>query len=161
MNLSMMLLAALTAQGTPEFTWLGIEGQATDASGDMRYYRVAAGDLNGDGRADKAILKVRCADGRAVEALIAPRDAASGLPTGKRQHKPMVIVKEWGAASPALINAKIGYDVKKVEGSGARTGYDVKKVEGTGARVLIDNEGWTPVTLNDSAPLCAMATTRP
>jgi len=33
---------------------------------------------------------------------IAPRDAASGLPTGKRMHKPMTIVKEWGKASPKL-----------------------------------------------------------
>jgi type VI protein secretion system component Hcp len=39
--------------------------------------RVAAGDVNGDGA------------------------AASGLPTGKRQHKPMVITKEWGTAAPA------------------------------------------------------------
>jgi hypothetical protein len=33
---------------------------------------------------------------------IAPRDAASGMPTGKRMHKPMTIVKEWGAATPKL-----------------------------------------------------------
>ena len=34
--------------------------------------------------------------------IVSPRDAASGLPTGKRMHKPMTIVKEWGAASPKL-----------------------------------------------------------
>ena len=34
--------------------------------------------------------------------IVAPRDAASGMPTGKRMHKPMTIVKEWGAASPKL-----------------------------------------------------------
>jgi type VI secretion system secreted protein Hcp len=34
-----------------------------------------------------------------------PRDAASGLPTGKRQHKPVVFTKEWGAASPQLYQA--------------------------------------------------------
>ena len=34
--------------------------------------------------------------------IVAPRDAASGLPTGKRMHKPMTIVKEWGPASPKL-----------------------------------------------------------
>jgi type VI protein secretion system component Hcp len=37
--------------------------------------RVAVGDVNGDGRAD----------------IVSPRDAASGLPTGKRQHKPMML----------------------------------------------------------------------
>ena len=34
--------------------------------------------------------------------IVSPRDAASGLPTGKRMHKPMTIIKEWGAASPKL-----------------------------------------------------------
>ena len=34
-----------------------------------------------------------------------PRDPASGLPTGKRMHKPIVITKEWDAASPQLYNA--------------------------------------------------------
>ena len=33
----------------------------------------------------------------------APRDAASGLPTGKRQHKPMTITKEWDKSSPKNI----------------------------------------------------------
>lgn len=28
------------------------------------------------------------------------RDPQSGLPTGQRMHKPIVIVKEWGASSP-------------------------------------------------------------
>jgi hypothetical protein len=34
--------------------------------------------------------------------IVSPRDAASGQATGKRMHKPMTIVKEWGAASPKL-----------------------------------------------------------
>jgi type VI secretion system secreted protein Hcp len=34
-----------------------------------------------------------------------PRDAASGLPTGKRQHKPFVITKELDKSSPLLMNA--------------------------------------------------------
>jgi type VI secretion system secreted protein Hcp len=34
-----------------------------------------------------------------------PRDAASGLPTGKRMHKPLVIYKEVDQASPLLWNA--------------------------------------------------------
>ena len=34
-----------------------------------------------------------------------PRDPASGLPRGKRQHKPVVFTKEWGAASPQLYQA--------------------------------------------------------
>lgn len=39
--------------------------------------------------------------------IVSPRDAASGLPTGKRQHKPITIVKQWGAASPQLFEALV------------------------------------------------------
>lgn len=34
--------------------------------------------------------------------IVSPRDAASGLPTGKRQHGPLVITKEIDKASPLL-----------------------------------------------------------
>lgn len=34
--------------------------------------------------------------------VMSPRDAASGLPTGKRQHKPIFITKELDKASPLL-----------------------------------------------------------
>jgi type VI secretion system secreted protein Hcp len=36
--------------------------------------------------------------------IISPRDAASGLPTGKRQHKPLVITKELDKSTPLLYN---------------------------------------------------------
>lgn len=34
--------------------------------------------------------------------IVSPRDAASGLPTGKRQHKPFVITKEVDKSTPLL-----------------------------------------------------------
>lgn len=37
--------------------------------------------------------------------IVSPRDHASGLPTGKRQHGAITITKEWGAASPMLYQA--------------------------------------------------------
>ena len=37
--------------------------------------------------------------------IVSPRDPASGLPTGKRQHKPISITTEWGASTPLFINA--------------------------------------------------------
>jgi type VI secretion system secreted protein Hcp len=37
-------------------------------------------------------------------ALISPRDAASGLASGKRQHKPITITKEVDSATPLLFN---------------------------------------------------------
>src|SRR4029079_5473759 len=39
--------------------------------------------------------------------IISPRDAASGLPTGKRMHKPFVITKELDKASPLLYNVLV------------------------------------------------------
>ena len=36
--------------------------------------------------------------------VVSPRDAASGLPTGKRMHKPFVITKELDKSSPLLYN---------------------------------------------------------
>lgn len=39
--------------------------------------------------------------------IISPRDTASGLPTGKRMHKPFVITKEVDKASPLLYNALV------------------------------------------------------
>lgn len=37
--------------------------------------------------------------------IVSPRDPASGLPTGKRMHKPFVITKELDKSSPLLIRA--------------------------------------------------------
>ena len=34
-----------------------------------------------------------------------PRDSATGQASGKRQHKPVRIVKEWGAATPQIFTA--------------------------------------------------------
>lgn len=51
------------------------------AQGQMGGVQVATGDLDGDGRADVV----------ANSDVKSPRDAASGLPTGKRQHKPLML----------------------------------------------------------------------
>jgi type VI secretion system secreted protein Hcp len=37
--------------------------------------------------------------------IVSPRDAASGLPSGKRQHKPLVIIKELDKSTPLLYSA--------------------------------------------------------
>ncbi len=37
--------------------------------------------------------------------IVSPRDAASGLPTGKRQHKPLTITKEIDQSTPLLMKA--------------------------------------------------------
>jgi type VI secretion system secreted protein Hcp len=37
--------------------------------------------------------------------IVSPRDSASGQATGKRQHKPITIIKEWGPSTPMLLQA--------------------------------------------------------
>jgi type VI secretion system secreted protein Hcp len=39
--------------------------------------------------------------------VFAPRDAASGLPTGKRQHKPITVTKELDKATPLLMSVLV------------------------------------------------------
>jgi type VI secretion system secreted protein Hcp len=40
-----------------------------------------------------------------------PRDPATGQASGKRQHSPVVVTKEWGAASPQLFQALVSNEL--------------------------------------------------
>jgi type VI secretion system secreted protein Hcp len=55
------------------------------------------------------------ADGVAISAvsheIISPRDPASGLPTGKRQHKPLTITMAVGASTPQMLNALVTNEI--------------------------------------------------
>jgi len=42
-----------------------------------------------------------------IHEIISPRDPASGLPTGKRMHKPFTITKELDKSTPLLYNALV------------------------------------------------------
>jgi len=133
----------------------GIDGGSKDAA-HMNWIgltHVVSGDLNGDAMADREAsapsvseLAVRKAGGTqaqtvgsatggagAGKATLAttapPRDTASGMPTGKRVHKPLVIVKEVDKASPLLVQACASgkhFTTAEVDLSGQRyTLYDV------------------------------------
>jgi hypothetical protein len=119
---------------------LAITGVSGEASGPL-YLRVQAGDLDGDGTADDAVVKLVCAAGKVTNAsyVVSPRDSATGMATGKRQYAPIKIVKEWGAASPELSKIKPQYDIKMLKGN-ERTA-----------------DGWTAIALNNSDGLCAAA----
>ena len=43
--------------------------------------------------------------------IVSPRDAASGLATGRRLHKPVVVTRKVGASSPLFMNALVTNDV--------------------------------------------------
>ena len=107
------------------------------------YLVVQAGDLDGDGRPDDAYLKLACADGKLAQAwyqVKGPRDAASGMASGKRTHHPVTFVKEWGAATPQLSAMKATYDVKMQKSARAAA-----------------SGGWAPISLAKTDGLCAAA----
>ena len=140
--------AAAAAAGAPgaktmamdDWHSMAITAVGGQASGPV-YLQVHAGDLDGDGAPDDAVVKLVCAAGKLSQAsyVLTPRDSASGMPTGKRQHSPLTIVKEWGAASAPLSAIKPTYDVKAAKG--ARTAAD----------------GWTQLSLASADGLCPAA----
>ena len=48
-----------------------------------------------------------------VSEVSSPRDAGSGMATGKRTYSPIVFTKQWGAASPQLFQAAVTNEVLK------------------------------------------------
>jgi type VI secretion system secreted protein Hcp len=57
--------------------------------------------------------KGRIAGVRFTMETVSPRDVATGQASGKRQHKPILLTKEWGAASPQLYAALVANEVLK------------------------------------------------
>lgn len=146
MMAGVLLLAANSAMAAHADYYMTFKAVGLDPGGPMYIQAHSSGDLDGDGLADDVVIRMECAAGvmhAAQYQVISPRDAASGQATGKRMHKPFTIVKEWGAATPQLMAMKAS--------------YDVKKVEGTGARAISYDDSWNPITLSNSEDLCAAA----
>src|SRR5438270_1529115 len=142
----MLLLALLAATAAPAAKTSAMDDwhqlTITHVGGDTLspdYLRVQAGDLDGDGVADDAVLRIVCTDGQLTGASFveSPRDVATGMATGRRQYAPVKIVKEWGAASPQLSKIRPQYDIKALKGNERTT------------------DGWTGITLTHTDGLCA------
>lgn len=135
---------AATAPQTSSFTVTGVFSDGTTTS---RIFNVS-GDSDGDGLEDSGLLRVTCSNGAVVEAAFkhdvkSPRDAASGMATGKRMHKPMTITKEIDKASP-MLGKTVGYDLK--------SSTKARMADGGGVTHIDD---WTEISLTgDSGPLC-------
>ena len=142
----LLLTAAAAAPGDgktmalDDWHALAITGVSGEAGG-LVYLRVQAGDLDGDGKADDAVLKLVCGDGKVTDAsyVIAPRDSSSGMATGRRNYAPVKIVKEWTPVSDELQKMRPQYDVKNLKGH----------------ERLAD--GWTKLTLAKTDGLCPAA----
>jgi len=69
--------------------------------------------------------------------ITSPTDAASGLPTGKRQHKPITITKQIDKASPLILNALVtNENLTEVLIGMLRNGNQVMTVKLTNARLV-------------------------
>ena len=142
-----LLLFANAAIAASADYYLKFDAVGRAADGPTYLKAHSSADLDGDGLADDLVIRMDCAAGTLHSAdyrVTGPRDAASGQATGKRMHKPFTIVKEWGAATPQLMALKTGYDIKKVEGTGAR------------AKPMMEDD-WNPISLSNSEELCAAA----
>lgn len=142
-----LLWTSGTALAASADYYLKIEGIARPAAGGPVYLKVTStGDLDGDGLPDTAVIRVDCAAGTLHSAqyqVTGPRDAASGQASGRRAHKPFTMVTEWTAAPPQL--------------KGTKTGYNVKNVEGTGARAISHDDDWSPISLSNAEAVCTEA----
>src|SRR6476620_10864095 len=82
--LMLALLAAAAAPGDGKIMmsddWQAMTILEVGGESQPLYLRVKTGDLDGDGRADQAYLKLVCADGVLKQALYT-RDSGSGMPT--------------------------------------------------------------------------------
>ena len=81
--------------------------------------------------------------------ILSPRDPASGLPTGKRQHQPITITKETDAATPLLLNALVtNENLTSVLIGLLQNGQTVETIKLTNASISDyqehgDNETWS------------------
>ncbi len=91
---------------------VGTLGLALPAQADSIYFSVK-GAKQGQfrGEAPQQNLKDKMVGLKFVYEVTSPRDVATGQASGKRQHKPLNITKEWGAASPQLFQALVTNEV--------------------------------------------------
>jgi type VI secretion system secreted protein Hcp len=83
-----------TASPTTVQTQSGFEGY-------MSVRGSRQGEIMGSGRGGRIDIS------DVAHEIVTPHDPASGLPTGKRQHKPFTITKEIDKSSPQLLSALI------------------------------------------------------
>lgn len=124
MTIILLLGAVMLAPDSSSFT---VEGVASPTVEGMIPLLVVTSDLDGDGAADRGTLLIRCNGSSVTEALFAnvkgPRDAGSGIATGKRTHVAPHVFETSGAA---LAKVRAHWDLKEAKGARmlSRKGYE-------------------------------------
>jgi hypothetical protein len=83
----------------------------------------------------------------AFEGVVSPRDVATGQSSGKRQHSPIRITKDWDASTPSLMLGVIV--VGDVDGDGAEdrtTGNGTNNVHGVDVKLGATAKGASTTT---------------
>ncbi|HSP61915.1 MAG TPA: type VI secretion system tube protein TssD [Pyrinomonadaceae bacterium] len=110
-----MTALALPSVMTAQPRLMGSEATPAPALAQTRFFitieGTKQGKFKGEGRGPMNSDKI--AGLKFFYEVSAPRDPATGLPTGRRQHRPVVITKEWGAATPQLFEALTNNEVLK------------------------------------------------
>lgn len=136
-----------SSAAAPQSSSFTVTGVFSDGTTTSRIFNVSDRDSDGDGLEDSGLLRVTCSNGAVVDAAYkhdvkSPRDAASGLATGKRMHKPMTITKEIDKATP-MMGRTVGYDLK--------TSTKARMADGN----VMGVDDWQAITLTgDNGPLC-------
>jgi type VI secretion system secreted protein Hcp len=79
--------------------------------------------------------------------IVSPRDPATGLPTGKRQHKPIALTMAWGPSTPHFLNALANNEnLSFFRLSLLSDGQEVARIELTNASVAQFDEHGDNVT---------------
>ena len=154
-------------------------------SADRLYAVVSPADLDGDGVMDQGWLRVACTQGAmsaVYYAVASPRDSASGMASGKRQHGTVTITKEWGASTlsfgktggggggGAVVGSTVSWDLGKGKGDRVAAGGGSGGSGGSGGKTMaadswhsgmtlvgktMAHDSWTTVTLTEGSPnLC-------
>lgn len=98
--------AATSAAGAAD-TYLklgGVQGDSARGKGETTI-KVESWSWGESNTGTSAGARTAVGGAPASGSVVSPRDSASGLPTGKRQHKPMVITKELDKSTPVLMQA--------------------------------------------------------
>jgi hypothetical protein len=139
--LAIALLLPVMASAAADY-YLKIEG----VKGESRVVRCSDGACVVDQLAPGSYKVLVCdAQGKVIPSearfeytVVAPRDRASGMATGKRMHKPMTITKEWGrSAAPTNsiaidepgVQVVIGVDAAAVDAAVARIGKSRSNIQ--------------------------------
>jgi type VI secretion system secreted protein Hcp len=96
-------------------TYFGENGRPSTTANTVEIYVAVEGTKQGKFRGE-SVAKLFKDQSRVLKfsyGVVSPRDVFTGLPSGKRQHKPIVITREPGAASPQFFTALVTNEVLK------------------------------------------------